>query len=747
MRELVTKIGRFGENHVEKIVLVLVSGVCVWLFFSRVIFSPDVVTYDKKTFTPGRLDRYVYEQKAQELKARLQQRKAAADRPYRSPLTQSLAATDPLVTGIFDRPLPGGFAKLFEAPLSFITPASLPKMAPLSPVKAVAGRQYRLPLIPDVTDVATTYLRAAAYVPLQEVTPQNTYDKAQVEPNDLDLITVEAKFNTAELYRQFQACFNGVDVLKEEWRDPCLAEPVFAAVQLQRQEWRDDGTWSDWTEVPRSRIEPHQKLFEVIEKAEDLPAGGLGVRMIQFHQKTVTMELLQPESYQIASPDDDWFPPSFYDKYRLLQKRMAVEERRQQAEQERNDRNAESGRAGTAGRGGLYGGQTARGTRAGVRSGPGTGDALYGGQPQRGGRGGRYTGRGDTALDPLGRGKSRAGRRGGSPEDQLYGDYMMGGATGQRRQTTDEAYIDFGKVMMNYTTDLSRLDQPLLIWAFDDTAAPGGTYRYRMRAGVFNPVAGTDQLVERDRDKKDQVILWSRFSEVTEPVEVRHRLYLFAKDVQGQTKTATVEVARYALGYWHTENFQVRLGEVIGREVEPKPERTPVRTAGGRITNSRNPMLTPPQPGGLGVSPGLGGPGMGDYMMGLRPDQAALPTKVDYTTGKVLVDLVQVSDLSGGPSLRPRTYYDMLYTADGTYIEHMPASMTNWSENLLQTYQYVQSEREKGKNPPPFRAFNKGGLRGRRGGMPGMYPGMGGGYDEGMMDMPGGEGGAYGPYP
>ena len=79
---------------------------------------------------------------------------------------------------------------------------------------------------------------------------------------------------------------------------------------------------------------------------------------------------------------------------------------------------------------------------------------------------------------------------------------------------------------------MSKRDEPLLVWAFDDTTQPGKTYRYQMRVGLFNPVAGTDQLVERDMNKKDQVILWSPPSEVTQPVEIPKMIYLFAKNVR-----------------------------------------------------------------------------------------------------------------------------------------------------------------------------------------------------------------------
>jgi hypothetical protein len=156
--------------------------------------------------------------------------------------------------------------------------------------------------------------------------------------------------------------------------------------------------------------------------------------------------------------------------------------------------------------------------------------------------------------------------------------------------TTDEVYYEFAQAAMNYTTDLSKRKDPLLFWAFDDTMEPGKTHRYRIRLGVFNPVAGTDKLAPRDADKKNQVILWSEFSKVTDAVNIPKRLYFFAKDVQDRQKTATVEVARYLLGYWRTEDFQVRPGDAIGKEMEPKEEK-PKRTdrlmaPGGRITGA-----------------------------------------------------------------------------------------------------------------------------------------------------------------
>lgn len=719
MKDLVAKLGRFCENHVEKLVLVLVGAVCVWLFFTRVIFSPSVVTVDGRTFAPGRVDRYIQEQKAQELQEKLRQQRSGDGKVYTSRLNGLIDPCDPVIAGVIDRPLDSGFLGLFAEPLSFIEATVVPKPAPLAPERRLAGRKYKLPLVPGVTDVAVNHIRAAAYVPLQQVSAGVTYDKAQVEPNDIDLVTVEAKLDTAELYRRYHASFTGVDVLKEEWRDPCLADPIFAAVQLQRQELREDRSWSDWRAVPRSRVEDYRDLYQVIERVADLPPGGVEVRLMQFDRKDICLGLLQPEPYRIASAEEEWFPPSFYDRFKSLQRKMELEEKREQREQGRKQNDRTDTRRDNTGRGGTYGptGRVPRGSRTGSQA--GRDGSTYGNQ-ERGGRAGR---RGTTATtrgsDTLTGSRARPSRRRSATGDtMMYEEYGMAGDPTRRRTSTDEAFIEFAEELVGYRTDLSKRDEPLLVWAFDDTAQPGKTYRYQIRVGLFNPVAGTDQLAERDMDKKDQVILWSPPSHVTEPVQIPKMLYLFAKNVQDRTKTATVEVARYKLGYWRTEDFQVKPGEVIGKEVEPRQEEDRARRARlmseSRITDSRSSLLMQEMP---------------SYMV-TGPDQANTPKVIDYRTGKLLVDLVQVS----APNLHPQPYFDMLYTGDGMLIEHMPTKVSFWPRDLVAAYQYIQSEKR--REPQPLRPFSKGGLRGRgrmgREGYDGMSPDM-------MYEM-GGEG-------
>lgn len=733
MKDLIAKVGRFCENHVEKIVLGLAIVISVWLFFTRVAFSPNMVAVKDKSFSPGKIDSHIYEEKTQELSAVMGgSRRGGESKPYNPKLSSPLDPCDAVIAGVIDRPLPQGFAGLFESPLGFIDVTAVPRISPVTATQlADASRKYRLPQIPEVADAKVCHIRAAAYVPLQEVTTQKAYDAGTSEPNDIDLVTVEARFDTAELYRRFAASFNGVDVQKEEWRDPCLADPIFAAIQLQRQERLENGTWSDWRPLPRSRVDANRRLFEVIEKVQNLPPGGLDVRMMQFHPRMVKLRLLQPESYQIASAEEDWFPPSFYDKFKDLQRKVEAEERKEQREQDRGqeDRATDNRRGGDmrGGAGGMQTGTRGRGAQTGVAGGN---TGLRGARNTRGGQ------TGDPMMGGATRGRGGAGGRRG---DDLYGDMMYGmpgmGADGRRKASTDEVYFDLRGEMLPYNVDLAKKDKPVLIWAFDDTAEPGKTYQYRIRVGVFNPVAGTGQLIDRDLDKKDQVILWSRFSQVVGPVEIPEMVYLFAKNVQDKTKTATVEVARYKLGYWRTEDFQVRPGESIGKTMDTKDKDSD--RSRNRERDRRMAMMNPMGgPGGGRITDPRGDMMMDPTMMyGMTtdPTEASTPKTVNYATGKVLLDLVEVNDWGDAPNLKPRMYHDMLYTGDGVSIEHMPAGNTNWPQDLVNAYQTVQSDKR--REPKPFRSFTKSGAG--RGGMDPYGGGMYGPY-------PGGPGGAYG---
>jgi hypothetical protein len=706
-----SNIGSFFEEHIEKIILVIVGIICAVLLITRVILSPNMVSYEDRNFSPSAIDDFAYE-KAQDLSRKLNNPPEQLD-PYKPKADEFLALLDSSIKNV---------------------DTTLWPVVPYEPGadKAVAGI-YNLPRIGEVTDVAVEHIRAVAYVPVNEVTPQNPYDKAGNEPNDIDLVTVEAKFDIKQLYDNFHENF--VEYVEEQWADPCLARPIFAAVNLQRQQLNADRTWSDWQDVPRTKIDQYQKLFQNTEDIQELPPGGLKVQMLQFDNKQMQIELLQPEAYQIASANEEWFPPVLHRKFKDLQRKEAQEEKRQAREDEREQQKEqdESRRRRADSRTGIGGRTTTRGS-SGFLS-PGAGGGLYsGGTNSRSRDRSRdrqtstgFYGESGRTTDRRRSSRNRGGTTDPTMDSLLYGNERLGDGRGgalRRGPTTNDVYYDFDEVAFNRLTDFSKLKEPMLFWHHDDTIEPKNTYRYRIRLGVFNPVAGTNQVSEQDISRKNKVILWSDFSDVTEPVEIPGMSYFFARDIQEAAKTITVTVCRYVLGHWYSEDFAVNNGEAIGdvKEVEIEEDKDKYqrgRGIGGRLIGGRAEYT-------------------GDYLGAERYTSMTTPQKktnvpetVDYNTGAVMVDAMSINDWWGDSTRRSRQYYDMLYSFDGINIEHMPVGTTYWSKDMQNAFNYISKlERE------PHEEFKAFGSSSRRGGLPGqgLYDDLGGAYDD-LYDM------------
>jgi len=266
------KGGYFFEEHIEKIVLAIVGLVCLWLLITHVLISPNYIEYDNKKFSPGDIDNYISKQ-AEVLEDRLN-RKPEPKTPYKPNIDKFIAKIDLAISDI-------------DISLSLPQPNR-------SLTDVGDDRVYSIPLIGKVNEPAVEHIRAVAYVPIGEIGEENIYGEDEHEPNDVDFVTVEAKFDVAGLYNRFYESFAGEN-LQDEWRDPCLAAPIFAAVQLQRQELLSDRGWSDWQIIPRTKIDHRKKMFKVIEELEELPPGGIKVRLLQFNDPIVTKDLLQPD--------------------------------------------------------------------------------------------------------------------------------------------------------------------------------------------------------------------------------------------------------------------------------------------------------------------------------------------------------------------------------------------------------------------------------------------------------------------
>ncbi|MHC4124949.1 MAG: hypothetical protein ACYSRR_00630 [Planctomycetota bacterium] len=612
------KRSNFFEEHVEKIVLGIIGIICVFLLISRVIISPNYVEYDGRKFAADDVDKYISEQ-AKQLDAIVSQN-PRPKKPYEPWAGEFSSRMDSIIAEV-------DTGRYFAQP-KYISSEKTDK------------RQYNLPAIGSVFDVGAEFIRSVAYLPTDMISEENTYEQSNHKPGDLDLVTVEAKFDVAELCGQFYENFAGINV-KPEWRAPELAVPVFAAVELQRQEHFSNGTWSRWQIVPRYRVADNQKLLEVVEEISDLPAGGIKVRLIQYKDVKIQKALLQPGAYRIASAKEDWLPPSLHKKFakylhdfEAQQKRLEKVAQREQREKEREQSRAQ------------------RRSRA-TRSSSGGGDDAGGEDDIGGGGGGSDTGRG--------------ARKKRSERESRKADVNKKKPT---QKTVDDVYREFDEICITNKTDFSKLSEPLLLWAHDDTVEAGKRYRYRIRLGVFNTLAGTKKLTKQYRTLKDKVILWSDFFEATEPVEIPRKLYFFARDLQEETKTVTVQVSRYLLGCWYSKNFTVQPGEVIGSIVNYNPK---------------------------------------EEKQGQKLQEGILvPEQIDFATGATFVDVAAVDDRSAEASMRPRRYFEMLYSFDDMNIEHAPIKLRYWATEL----QAVFSEIKKCEKDPkePLRSWDSGRL-------------------------------------
>ncbi len=590
---MITRESNFFEEHIEKIALAAAGVICVFLLVVFVIFSPTKVTYDNKKFTPLEIDEYISDKKADELEHRLN-REPSIVGPYESKeddFNRLMASSIDLRTDIY------------------------PKIPPNLKDVGVQPK-YALPEMVEVKNAAVDVLSAVAYLPKGTISEDNVYSRLNSEPNDLDLVTVEAKFDVKELYRRFKEQFAGSNV-KPEWRDGSLGMPVFAAVQLQRKEQLKDDSWSDWVDVPRSRIDNRKERFGIVENVRDLPPGGIKVRLLDFKDKQVQVDLLQPEVYRIASSDEQWFPPSLHSKYKKYQEEL---ERLEQIESRTNEA---------------------------VRR--------------------RTEARGDDTNAALAEEIVRLRRIGGST-DQTTSTKIR-----EVRESINELYDELKRLSITENTDLSELEEPMLVWAFDDTIKQKKKYHYRIRVGVFNPIAGTEKFVNANNPKKNTVILWSNYAEAEEVLSVPGRLYFFARDVQKAEKAVTVTVCRKTLGYWYTKDFMVKPGEKIGKSV--KLSKTEIEEA----------ELTSPG------TTGLPGTYLGATVVS--------PVVVDYSTDAILIDVVDVNDWAGRANLYERYYTEMLYSYDGAEIYRMPIKQDYWPPEVRRLFSEVRQSEKEAKEP------------------------------------------------
>ncbi len=654
--------GNLLEQHAEKIVLGVVGIISVGLLWAFVLSSPNAEKIGGRKYGPGEIDRYI--------KGQSDQLDVALNEPPEDPP---------------DAP-PDAMQKLYLAKLAN-TIADVPDfqmtMVAYNPNAAEEDRLYAVPQVGAVDQVAVEVIRGAAHVPLDEIGPDNAYAQAMTQLADIDLVTVQASFDIGALYRNFTQSFIMGRGVTNEWKDNELAAPVFASAQLQRRRAMEGGGWSEWEVIPRTRIDSHRTMLSVPEKID----FDISVQKTRFKPFEIQRSVLQPKPYNFASSNAVWLAPSFHKEYVKIAEREKKETLRQERERVRDERSRDRGRP-TGYQGTQNRSRTARGGAYGD-----SGDGAYDTRS----RTSRQPLRGRRANDPR-RGRETEGRGDyyeEGDEPGYGGDYL-------RRQpetgTLESVIAENRKVMIYEEQQLQNMREPLVFWAHDDTVEPGNTYQYRIRLGVFNPIAGKNWFYPQEEQYKDQVVLWSEFTEVGEDVEISPMIYFFPTGVaRTADKKVTIDVFKYHSGNWRNEAFDVHPGEMIGKLVDSKDQR-PSASARGAYEEY-------------------------EYDGGIMAN--TMPEKIDFGTGAMLVDVVKTDAWTGLRSLVRTRIADVLYTRDGVNMMHFPIKRSNWTPAMKVQYAKVDEASRESVDIQPGKAQNKVNLFGQPGGM--LYPGSPGG--------------------
>ena len=625
------KKGNFAGQFLDKIILGLTGVVALYLLWAFILSNPYGPRVGNRTYSPSEIDPFNKRQ-AQQIQKKLQE--PAQPNPY----VQDKAAE---------------FSNLLNSPMPKLSIVANWPLPGGGQTDTGGDRKYVVPQIPVLENIKFASIRGTVRMPTEDVTPEVPYASVAAKPADIYLITVSAHLNLQALYNNFQQSFTGPR-LDPRWKDPTYAEPVLARIELQRRVQNADGSWEPWQTVPFTRIDPYQKMFKELPlTTEQMTYGNVALFMNSYREFAVMKDILQPAPYEFLSSQVKWFPAEYYLEYRKIsdeQEQQKLREERERRQKEKTERTSQNRFGGT--------GMETRRT-----------------QPP-----------------------SQPPRRGGRGENPMM-EGMGGGMAAPVKpvkpiKTLESVEKDAAAATIDEKTKLSAMKE-LVVWIHDDTVVTGATYQYRIRYGAFNPIAGKEWFAPESKENKNQVVLWSDYTELLDPVSGRPEsvsipkmLHLFPMDVLADGTGVTIEIYKYYLGQWHTETFGVHPGQMIGKPMESKPKTSP---------------------GGAG---GMGNP------MGMDAGGVQQSLLVDYSTGCMLMDVQRDTDWSG-PSVRPRDVPSMLYLDDNNRILVLAAKKSYWPREMNTEYNTVREE-----------MLKAAGVSGE-----GMMPGMEGTPPEMMMKI------------
>ncbi len=374
-------------------------------------------------------------------------------------------------------------------------------------------RIYQVPEILPLKSFSVDFTRAMAYVP-QEPAPGTTStpanpDEIELVLKDIDFVTVEAVYPLAELRQRFQNSFAG-DQLPAKQRLE-RSQPVAAAVELQRSRLLPDGNWGEYEKVARLPVDDLASSEISNETYPDISPAETDVLIAVNQPAHRQMMILQPLPYDLE--DGDWLSPT----EKKEQEKTAAAEKKAEKKTKRAE------------------GQTGQKTKTVKRK----------------------------------SGSQTPGGGGANPMDLLMKMGMMpglglpkGNEKPDRKSANQPVIPGLGREKADMPLDADEIT----LWAHDDQVKPGGIYRYRIRVGFFNPIAGHNWFSEEQKDLKKQVVLWSDWKNPETLVNVPERILFFPKPGRATAqRSIPVDVFRREDGLWYKQVYNVAPGDIIGK--------------------------------------------------------------------------------------------------------------------------------------------------------------------------------------
>lgn len=440
---------------------------------------------------------------------------------------------------------------------------------------------------------------------------ETSYDGDE-ELQDIDFVTVEGMFSMEQVRSLYRQSFQNPS-LKHPVEYP---KPIVAAVELQRSQLLPDGRWSAWQRISRLDVDPEGISDLASEEFTDYSLEKYKAILNVRSNALVQKRILQPVPYSLL--DDEWLPPTEQAKRKKEESKML---------------------RGPAGRPGFGPGGFGAGSQRPKRDSDVEREEIIEEDLEE------YVPRG-TGRSSTRRGYTTSGRQRGSVRSP------------EREEA--ETYLQ---------------EEELSFWTHDQSVVPGVTYRYQVRVGFFNPIAGTDRFLPGDISKKNKLILWSAFSSNQAGehkfVKVNKRVCFFPLQARsGDKAIATVEVFRQHEGQWYRRTYPVIPGSTVGAMDLPEKSASNLRKPPGTTATTS----TEPEPE---------------------------PEKIDFRTGVTIVDITPETAhwySSGSSSTRKEeSTPDLVYRDVDGFMKSVPVNRSCWPQELRQQRDYIMKKRREAK--------------------------------------------------